>query len=123
MGDENALATHEVLAGLGIQDGDAGGVSEPLEQATTDGRSRLLARVLLIVAGVASIAGGFVIAGHGVAYLLAQTALLPWLIRFGPEYLDVMIPSVLILVGGALLAFVGLGLIMASLNLGWTRRR
>ncbi|WP_307323504.1 hypothetical protein [Microbacterium sp. SORGH_AS_0862] len=122
MRDENARATHEVLAGLGFEDGDAGGVAEPSKQAETDGRSRLFARVLLIVAGLAGIAGGFVIAGHGAAYLLAQTALFPWLIRFGPEYLDVMVPSVLILVGGALLAFVGFGLIMTSLNLGQTRR-
>lgn len=123
MRDENALATREVLAGLGSQGGDAGVVSEPLEQATTDGRSRLFARVLLIVAGLAGIAGGFVIAGQGAAYLLAQTALFPWLIRFGPEYLDVMAPSVLILVGGALLAFVGIGVLATSFNLGRTRRR
>lgn len=120
--DEDALATHEVLAGWGIQDDDAGGVSEPLEQVTTDGRSRLFARVLLIVAGLAGIAGGFVIAGQGAAYLLAQTALFPWLVRLGPEYLDVMVPSVLIFVGGALLAFVGFGVIMASFHLGRTRR-
>lgn len=122
MRDENALAAQEVLAGLGFEDGDVGGVSEPSKRLVAGGRSRLFARVLLIVAGLAGIAGGFVIAGQGAAYLLAQTALFPWLIRFGPEYLDVMAPSVLILVGGALLAFVGFGLIMASLNLGRTRR-
>lgn len=122
MRDENALAAQEVLAGLGFEDGDVGGVSEPSKRALADGRSRLFARVLIIVAGLAGIAGGFVIAGQGAAYLLAQTALFPWLIRFGPEYLDVMAPSVLILVGGALLACVGFGMIMASLNLGRTRR-
>ncbi|WP_460737693.1 hypothetical protein [Microbacterium neimengense] len=114
---QTAPAAQDVFDELAHLQGDE--VSPP-----ANARPRPVVRVVLTVVGVASVIGGLVLAAHGAAYLLGQTAFLPWGIRIvGLDYAQLMIPSALSLVGGALLAFVGIGVLVTSFNLGRTRRR
>ncbi len=78
---------------------------------------KTVTKVMLIVGGFALMAVGAVIAAQSVGVLLMAGLLSPLLINFGTGFFEMLASPVAWLIGGTVVALLGLGLLFAAFNL------